>query len=69
MPSPIAELFADLHEALSALRVRWYLFGAQAALLYGAARLTADVDVTIFLPKALTVEALTVGHSRARRVT
>lgn len=27
----------------------WYLFGAQAALLYGAARLTADVDVTVDL--------------------
>jgi len=30
-----------------ALRVRWYLFGAQAAVLWGRARTTADVDVTM----------------------
>lgn len=29
--------------------MRWYLFGAQAALLYGSARLTADVDATVLL--------------------
>jgi hypothetical protein len=27
--------------------MRWYLFGAQAAILHGAARLSADVDVTV----------------------
>lgn len=27
--------------------LRWYLFGAQAAILYGSARLSADVDVTV----------------------
>jgi Nucleotidyltransferase of unknown function (DUF6036) len=26
---------------------RWYLFDAQAAIVYGVARLTADVDVTV----------------------
>lgn len=31
------------------LRVDWYLFGAQAALIHGAARVTADVDVTVRL--------------------
>jgi hypothetical protein len=45
--SPLAELLADLARALEALGVRWYLFGAQAAILYGVARLTADVDVTV----------------------
>ena len=29
------------------LGVRWFLFGAQAAILHGVARLTADVDVTV----------------------
>jgi hypothetical protein len=29
--------------------VRWYLFGAQAAILHGVTRLTADVDVTVAL--------------------
>jgi hypothetical protein len=47
MRSPLAEALAALGRVLSTLRVRWYLFGAQAALLYGAARLTADIDVTV----------------------
>jgi hypothetical protein len=47
MRSPLAEALAALGRVLGALRVRWYLFGAQAALLYGAARLTADIDVTV----------------------
>lgn len=47
MPSALAELFAALGEALGEAQLRWYLFGAQAAILYGAARLTADVDVTL----------------------
>ncbi len=48
--SPVAELLEDLDVALGALDVRWYLFGAQAAILYGVARLTADVDVTVQAP-------------------
>jgi hypothetical protein len=47
MPSPVAELLGDLSRELERLDLRWYLFGAQAALLHGAARLTADVDVTV----------------------
>jgi hypothetical protein len=46
---PIAELLADLQRALARLGVRWFLFGAQAAILYGVARLSADVDVTVDL--------------------
>jgi hypothetical protein len=49
MRSPLAETLAALAGALDSLDARWYLFGAQAALLYGAARLTADVDVTVQL--------------------
>jgi Nucleotidyl transferase of unknown function (DUF2204) len=41
---------ADLLEALAAAMeergVRWYLFGAQAAIVWGSPRLSADVDVT-----------------------
>ena len=44
--SPLAELFAALDGAFQRLGLRWYLFGAQAALLHGAARLS-DVDVTV----------------------
>ena len=29
--------------------MRWFLFGAQAAILHGSARLSADVDVTVDL--------------------
>jgi hypothetical protein len=47
MRSPVAELLADFGAAVRTLGIRWYLFGAQAALLYGAARLTADADVTV----------------------
>lgn len=49
MPSPAgpAELFADLAAALADLDVRWYVFGAQAALVWGRPRLTTDVDVTV----------------------
>ena len=32
------------------LGIRWYLFGAQAVLLYGVIRTTADVDVTAEIP-------------------
>jgi hypothetical protein len=52
VPSPStapAELLAALAGALSALDARWYVFGAQAALIWGRPRLTADVDVTVRL--------------------
>jgi hypothetical protein len=61
MRSPVGELLAALEAALRAFGVRWYLFGAQAVLLYGGARLTADVDVTVELgdrPTATLVAAL-----------
>ncbi len=48
--SPVADLLADLAAALDAQRIPWYLFGAQAAIVYGVARLTADVDVTVQAP-------------------
>jgi len=44
-----ADLLAALAEALAAVGARWYLFGAQAALIWGRPRLTADVDVTVRL--------------------
>lgn len=49
MPSPAgpAELFVDLAAALDAVGARWYVFGAQAALVWGRPRLTTDVDVTV----------------------
>ena len=51
MPSPSgpADLLAELARELERLRVPWYVFGAQAALIWGRPRLTTDVDVTVRL--------------------
>ena len=48
-PQPVADLLADLARGLGELGVRWFVFGAQAAILHGSARLSADVDVTVDL--------------------
>ena len=49
--SPFAAALADLKKTFVALGVEWYVFGAQAALIHGAARVTADIDVTVRLGK------------------
>ena len=52
MPSSstrVSALLADLASALGEVGARWYLFGAQASIVHGASRLTADVDVTVDL--------------------
>jgi hypothetical protein len=43
------ELLRALASVLARFGGRWYLFGAQAVLVWGRPRLTGDVDVTIFL--------------------
>ncbi len=70
MRSPVADLLADLGSAFAATGLRWYLFGAQAAIAYGSARLTADVDVTIEPPPGPTDAWLTAveQHGFRRRV-
>ena len=57
MPSPFAEVLSSLRGTFESLELEWYVFGAQAALVHGAVRMTADVDVTVF-PDELTMEAL-----------
>jgi hypothetical protein len=47
MPSPLAALFNDLDTVFKQVSSKWYVFGAQAAIIHGAARLTADVDATV----------------------
>lgn len=51
MPSAGApvELLRVLSGVLGALGASWYLFGAQAVIIWGRPRLTADVDVTVRL--------------------
>ena len=61
MASAIAELLLGLGRAVEPSR--WYLFGAQAAALHGASRLTADVDVTVDLGTRPTSE-LVLGLER-----
>ena len=58
MPSPFAEVLDSLRASFEALDAAWYVFGAQAALVHGAVRMTADVDVTVF-PGDRSAEALT----------
>lgn len=45
-----------LRRALEAEGVRWYLFGAQAAIVYGSGRLTADIDATVDIPPERAAE-------------
>jgi len=42
--------------------VRWYLFGAQAAILWGSPRLSADVDVTANLDRVALTDYLDTMH-------
>ena len=56
-PSPFVALLADFQRACTELELGWYLFGAQAALLYGSPRLTADADFTVQLGQVATIAA------------
>jgi hypothetical protein len=51
-PSGAALVLAALAEVARKRAVRWYLFGAQAVAVYGVARTSADVDVTVDLAAA-----------------
>ncbi len=41
------DLLASLAGIFGEGEIRWYLFGAQAVVVWGAPRMTADVDVTV----------------------
>ncbi|MGZ5494496.1 MAG: nucleotidyl transferase AbiEii/AbiGii toxin family protein [Thermoanaerobaculia bacterium] len=50
----VTRVLRDLAAAMHEQRLRWYLFGAQAAIVWGSPRLSADVDVTADIePSAL----------------
>ena len=55
MSNSLGDTLVALSAALAVNEHRWFLFGAQAALLYGARRLTHDVDVTVFAPNLDTL--------------
>lgn len=46
----IAEVLFDLKAVFDARAVPWYVFGAQAVVVHGRPRMTADVDVTAKSP-------------------
>lgn len=54
----VSAFLAGCSAAFAELGVRWYLFGAQAAFIYGAARLTVDVDITVALGERAPRELL-----------
>lgn len=63
LPAP-ADLLRDLAGVLSRWGGRWFLFGAQAVNVWGSPRLTADVDVTVFLtPRAPAEFVHDMDHS------
>lgn len=69
MRSPDGDALAALRAAFGSLGVRWYVFGAHAAIHYGVARLTEDIDVTVELgdrTSAELVEALATEQLRLR---
>ncbi len=45
--SSIAETLRALRETFEGLGLRWYVFGAQAAIVHGSSRVTEDIDVTL----------------------
>jgi hypothetical protein len=56
-PASVASALADIAGAMGALRLGWYVFGAQALALRGVPRATADLDVTV-LPGETSTEAV-----------
>lgn len=48
----VAELLQALAAAMAELDLRWYVFGAQAAIVWGSPRLSGDVDVTATIEPA-----------------
>lgn len=46
----LTSLLVDLAAVLDRRGLAWYVFGAQAAVIWGRPRLTADVDVTVLVP-------------------
>jgi Nucleotidyl transferase of unknown function (DUF2204) len=57
--SPPAELFRSLVQVLHETGASWYVFGAQAVLLWGRPRFTADIDVTVRLDTLAPVDFAT----------
>jgi len=68
MSSPVDVALADLVRVLTRLEVDWYLFGAQAAILYGSTRVTEDIDVTVALGPLSPRDVATTFEKRGFRL-
>ena len=67
-PGALELIDAD-ERALRPLGLRWYVFGAQAVVVYGFVRQTADVDVTVEEPPggaAELIDAFTTAGFKLR---
>lgn len=64
MQSDARAVIADLARVFRRLRLRWYVFGAQAVIAAGGVRFTADVDVTVEPPPS-GAKGLVVALERA----
>lgn len=52
----VAEVLSDLHALFQRRGIDWYVFGAQAVVVYGRPRQTLDIDVTADIaPKDVSV--------------
>lgn len=60
----VVDVIEDLARALKTLQIKWYVFGAQALVLRGCPRATADLDVTVLLGTLPTQRLVTVLRSR-----
>ena len=69
MPAPrITDHLGAIAKALGRLRVRWYVFGAQAVIAAGAVRQTADIDITTEdIPVTKLIKALRSAGYGLRR--
>ena len=58
----VTKLLAALSAAMRERDVRWCLFGAQAAIVWGSPRLSADVDVTADLDPVKVTDYIDTMH-------
>ena len=49
---PVAEVLAAIATAMRRNGLRWYLFGAQAAIIWGRPRFSVDVDITAVIGRS-----------------
>ena len=63
MASPLSDPLTAPQAVFNRVESSWYIFGAQAAIVHGASRLTADVDITVLLD----IERLTEFVSELER--